>query len=75
MRMPPVQCTFKLFLVLLSGLLIGDLVRADDFERDQFADAGFESIFDGKTLKGWHISGKSGHSGASQHKSGGRWVV
>jgi len=38
-------------------------------------DAGFEAIFDGKSLQGWHASAKTGHSGASQHKSGGRWVV
>jgi len=38
-------------------------------------DKGFVSIFDGKTLKGWHISAKTGHSGASKHKSGGRWVA
>ena len=38
-------------------------------------DAGFEVIFDGKSLQGWHASAKTGHSGASQHKSGGRWVV
>lgn len=37
--------------------------------------AGFESIFDGKTLAGWHISAKSGHSKASGNKTGGRWVV
>jgi hypothetical protein len=37
--------------------------------------SGFVPIFDGQTLKGWHISGKTGHSGASGHKSGGRWVV
>jgi Domain of Unknown Function (DUF1080) len=36
---------------------------------------GFTSIFDGKTLNGWHASGKTGHSSASQHKSGGRWFV
>jgi Domain of Unknown Function (DUF1080) len=36
---------------------------------------GFVSIFDGKTLKGWRISAKSGHSGASKHKTGGKWVV
>jgi hypothetical protein len=36
---------------------------------------GFESIFDGKSLKGWHISAQSGHSSKSKHKSGGRWVV
>jgi hypothetical protein len=37
--------------------------------------AGFESLFDGKTLKGWHASAETGHSGKSGHKSGGRWVA
>jgi hypothetical protein len=32
-------------------------------------DAGFVSIFDGQTLKGWHVSDKTGHG------TGGRWVV
>jgi hypothetical protein len=36
---------------------------------------GFVSIFDGKTLDGWHVSAKTGHSQASNHQSGGRWVV
>ena len=35
----------------------------------------YVSIFDGKTLKGWHVSAKSGHSSASKHKTGGRWQV
>ena len=35
----------------------------------------FVTIFDGKSLKGWHVSAMTGHSGASGHKSGGRWVV
>ncbi len=35
----------------------------------------FVSVFDGTTLKGWHISGKSGHSRTSGNKTGGRWVV
>src|SRR5438093_5700098 len=39
------------------------------------ADEGFTPIFDGKTLQGWHVSSKSGHSRASKNKSGGRWVV
>ena len=30
---------------------------------------GFVSIFDGRTLHGWHVSGKTGHG------TGGRWVV
>ena len=38
-------------------------------------DSGFKAIFDGKSLQGWHASAKTGHSRASQHKSGGRWVV
>ena len=36
---------------------------------------GFTPIFDGKSLNGWHASAKTGHSSASQHKTGGRWVV
>lgn len=36
---------------------------------------GFTTLFDGKTLEGWHISAKTGHSAASKHESGGRWVV
>ena len=38
-------------------------------------DAGFVSLFDGNSLKGWHTSAKTGHSRASSNKSGGRWVV
>jgi hypothetical protein len=33
------------------------------------ADAGFQPIFDGKTLQGWHVSSKTGHG------TGGRWVA
>jgi hypothetical protein len=40
-----------------------------------FENPGFVSLFDGKTLNGWHASAKTGHSAASDHKSGGRWVV
>lgn len=42
---------------------------------EKFDDTGFEAIFDGKTLKGWTVSAKTGHSGTSKNKSGGRWVV
>jgi hypothetical protein len=38
-------------------------------------DEGFVPIFDGTTLKGWHVSGKTGHSRASKNQSGGKWVV
>ncbi len=46
--------------------------RAD---KDDDKEKGFVSLFDGKTLKGWKVSAKSGHSGASKNKSGGKWVV
>lgn len=36
---------------------------------------GFESIFDGETLDGWHVTAESGHSSASDHESGGEWKV
>ena len=36
---------------------------------------GFVSIYDGKTLTGWHVSAKTGHSRASKNQTGGKWVV
>jgi len=51
----------------LAGVLGGTVLRA--------ADDGFVPLFDGKTLKGWHASAKTGHSAASRNQSGGRWVV
>lgn len=33
------------------------------------------SIFDGRSLKGWHVSAKTGHSKASNHTSGGKWSL
>jgi hypothetical protein len=42
---------------------------------EKFDDTGFETVFDGKTLKGWTVSAKTGHSGTSKNKSGGKWVV
>ncbi len=38
-------------------------------------DDGYVSIFDGKTLNGWHVSAQTGHSRASKNKSGGKWFV
>src|SRR5256885_9303364 len=39
------------------------------------SDDGLVSIFDGKTLKGWHVSAKTGHSRASRNQSGGKWIA
>ena len=61
-------------LILLTAVAT---VQADEFDakREKLDDSGFASIFDGKTLKGWHVSAQSGHSRKSKNKSGGRWVV
>jgi hypothetical protein len=37
--------------------------------------ANWIALFDGKSLRGWHVSPLSGHSAVSGNKSGGRWVV
>ncbi len=39
------------------------------------AEPGWVTLFDGRSLDGWHVSAKSGHSRTSNNASGGRWVV
>src|SRR4030095_11509070 len=60
---------------LMSIATIGALVIGVCTTQAQTAEPGFQSIFDGKTLVGWHGSAKTGHSKTSGNKSGGRWVV
>ena len=56
-----------LTILLATGLVwAGSAVEP---RRESFDEKGFVSIFDGKTLDGWHVSGKTGHG------TGGRWVV
>jgi hypothetical protein len=51
--------------------------QADNLPAPKAADQGdgYVALFDGKSLKGWHISAQSGHSAKSKNKTGGRWVV
>lgn len=35
----------------------------------------FQPLINGRDLAGWHISGQTGHSRASNHQSGGRWLL
>ncbi len=53
--------------------LIGSTISMPLFA--QKAEDGFIHLFDGKTLSGWHVSAKTGHSRTSGNTSGGRWVV
>ena len=55
----------------LHRLAIGE----DGFAREVFDEEGFTTVFDGKSLAGWHVSSRTGHSRASGGQSGGRWVV
>ena len=54
-------------------LLASTVCAAADYKVDTFDDEGFEVIFDGSSLAGWHVSTQTGHSSASMHTSGGRW--
>jgi hypothetical protein len=36
---------------------------------------GWQTLFDGKTLTGWHVSTATGHSRVSKNTSGGKWEV
>jgi len=52
---------------LLAAIVVGAAALPAPAARK--AEDGFVSLFDGETLKGWHVSGMTGHG------SGGRWVV
>jgi hypothetical protein len=60
----------KALALLVAPLgLVSLAVTAGEIKKEAFDDSGFVSIFDGKSLNGWHVSGKTGHG------KGGRWVV
>lgn len=65
----------RLFAVGLLCASVAPSPAADDLPKDKLDNTGFTTIFDGKTIKGWHVSAQTGHSRASENKSGGKWVV
>jgi hypothetical protein len=69
------RTTFNILVVFAAAFSTTARADAEDFKRGKFDESGFVSIFDGKTLNGWHTSAQSGHSRASKNQSGGRWVV
>jgi hypothetical protein len=64
--------TFPLVLLLAA---LFSAVRAEPPVPEKLDETGFVPIFDGKSLKGWTVSAKTGHSRASKNASGGRWDV
>lgn len=65
LELEPTMRSLPLFIsgFTVALLLVATSVKAED------PDDGFVTIFDGKTLDGWHVSSRTGHG------SGGRWVV
>lgn len=59
----------------LAALAVFTLAAAPAFADEKPSNEGFTTIFDGTSLKGWHISTKSGHSKKSGGTSGGKWEV
>jgi hypothetical protein len=72
-RSPPMRPAIFSLAIGLAGLFAA--VRAEPPKPEKFDDAGFAPIFDGKTLTGWTVSAKTGHSRASKNASGGKWEV
>ena len=64
-----------LFVPLLALLVATGAMLTTTTAGEKKKDDGYVSIFDGKSLAGWHVSTKTGHSNKSGKKSGGRWVV
>jgi hypothetical protein len=64
----------RILVFLLVVFMLASVSHVPTGAGDKKSD-GYVSIFDGKSLKGWHISAKSGHSSKSKHESGGKWIV
>jgi Domain of Unknown Function (DUF1080) len=63
------------FLIALSLLAAAAVVATPDTSNAVKPQEGFVTLFDGKSLQGWHVSASTGHSRTSGNTSGGRWVV
>jgi hypothetical protein len=61
------QINSSFIAVAIFGLFLSSTLLAGEGE--------FEPVFDGASLKGWHVSAKTGHSRASKNASGGNWVI
>ena len=64
-----IRTPMSLGLTCLVVIVAGALMAA------QTGDTGFVPIFDGKSLSGWHVSARTGHSKTSGFKSGGKWTI
>ena len=66
----------RYLMLLIPMFLLATLeTNAEPPKSQKFSEDGFVPLFDGKTLKGWTVSAKTGHSRTTKNKSGGKWVV
>lgn len=59
----------------LLFLALAATIAAASLRAAEAAASGWITLFDGKTLAGWHVSAKSGHSKISKQTTGGDWKV
>lgn len=67
------RLAITIFAVLFLSIAVSFSAPADLPKPEQFDETGFVKIFDGKTLDGWKVSAKTGHSSKSKNKTGGKW--
>ena len=60
----------KQLLTLALALALNFTAHAAEPDKD-----GWLTLFDGKTLTGWHVSTQTGHSRTSKNTTGGKWEV
>lgn len=66
---------FAILLSVFASILAGFTAAFAQTPASPSVGDGWIELFDGKTLKGWHVSAKSGHSRVSKQTSGGKWEV
>src|SRR5262249_30720951 len=69
--LPMQRILLPAFAILIAAAFMLPAKGAGEKKKDD----GYVAIFDGKSLDGWHVSAKSGHSRKSNNQSGGKWVV
>jgi len=61
--------------LLIASLASSTLFALSLCVAQEKKEAEWVSIFDGKTMKGWHVSSKTGHSRPSKNQTGGKWEI
>jgi len=63
------------FLGLLASFAASPAGDKKETKKKGKKDDGYVTLFGGKSLDGWTVSAKTGHSRTTKNKSGGKWVI